>query len=228
MAKRGVLYMVWGDRMEPFLERSVRSLHEHHPDMPVHVARLGDAAGDASDLLQKARVLDVTPFEQTLFLDADTVVLGSLDFGFEQAGRFGAACAICENPWARRYGDARLDGDMVEYNTGVLFFTEKARPLFDAWLARVGAVDSSVRHVQDGKERVMAFNDQAGFALAVAETGLQPFVLPLNWNFRPQWHKAWFGPLKVWHDYDDVPEQLKEHNRRQAAEGETLGFSRIG
>jgi hypothetical protein len=44
----------------------------------------------------------MTPFEETLFLDADTVPLGRLDFGFEQAQRFGLACCICEVPWARR------------------------------------------------------------------------------------------------------------------------------
>jgi hypothetical protein len=37
------------------------------------------------------------------------------------------------------------------------------------------------------------------------ETGFLPFVLPLNWNFRPRYHRAFFGPLKIWHDYADVP-----------------------
>lgn len=223
MAKRGVLYIVWGDKVEPFVQRSIQSLHAHHPDMPVHVTRLDGAP----DLLQKARMMDITPFEETLFLDADTVVLDRLDFGFEQAVRFGAACAICENPWARRYGDEKLSGDMVEYNTGVLFFTPKARPLFDGWLDRVAAVDSSIRHIKDGHEHVMEMNDQAGFALAAAETGFQPFVLPCNWNFRPQWNKSWFGPLKVWHDYGDVPDVLVDHNKSQAKPGETLKFCQI-
>jgi len=39
------------------------------------------------------------------------------------------ACCICENPWARRYGG--LQGDLVEYNTGVQFFTRAAKPYFD-------------------------------------------------------------------------------------------------
>jgi len=36
--------------------------------------------------------------------------------------------------------------------------------------------------------------------------------LPLNWNFRPQWHRSFFGPIKVWHDYADPPAFFTELN----------------
>jgi hypothetical protein len=36
-------------------------------------------------------MLEVTPFEETLFLDNDTVVLGRLDYGFQKASQFGLA-----------------------------------------------------------------------------------------------------------------------------------------
>jgi hypothetical protein len=65
-------------------------------------------------------MMELSPFEETLYLDADTVVLDRLDFGFEQAARFGVACCICECPWARRYRGLPND-DGVEYSTGVLF-----------------------------------------------------------------------------------------------------------
>ncbi|MEJ0070814.1 MAG: hypothetical protein WDO24_21130 [Pseudomonadota bacterium] len=38
-----------------------------------------------------------SPFETTVYLDADTVVLGRLDYGFEMAERFGLACCHCVN-----------------------------------------------------------------------------------------------------------------------------------
>ncbi|MDP6885212.1 MAG: hypothetical protein QF830_13855, partial [Rhodospirillales bacterium] len=38
----------------------------------------------------------------------------------------GLALCICECPWARRYGG--LAGDVVEYNTGVMFFTKRPGP----------------------------------------------------------------------------------------------------
>lgn len=219
MAKRGVLYLVWGAFDEALLNRSVASVSAEHPELPVEVARLPDGA----TLLDKAGMLDLSPFEETLFLDADTVVLGNLDFGFDKAARHGLACSICECPWARRY--AGLDGDMVEYNTGVLFFTAAARPVFDAWRACVRDVDSSIvfRH-GEGLAR-MLLNDQAGFAAAVEETGFNLFTLPYNWNFRPKWHKSWYGPLKIWHDYEPVPAAIQQRSRDQSAADAIIDLS---
>ncbi len=217
---RGVLYVVWGSGKDDVLDRSIASLRTHHPDLPVHVERLGEGAS----LLDKARMADLSPFRETLYLDLDTVVLGNLDFGFQKAGEFGLACCICECPWARRYGG--LSGDTVEYNTGVLFFTEKAKDLFSAWREAVRDLDSSILFLmEDGKPARMPLNDQAGFAKAVEDTAYSPFILPLNWNFRPRWHRSWFGPLKVWHDYADVPESLIGHNETQSADDAVVSFS---
>lgn len=208
---RGVIYIVWGAFDQRLLERSMASLKAHHPELPVEVIRLAD---DAS-LLDKAAMMEQTPFAETLFLDADTVVLDNLDFGFQKAARHGLACSICECPWARRYGG--IAGEMVEYNTGVLFFTAKARPVFDAWRAGAAAIDSSIVFADGGQLHRMPLNDQAGFAKAIEDTGALPFVLPYNWNFRPKWYKSWFGPLKIWHDYAPPPEPLLAHNAAQAA-----------
>jgi hypothetical protein len=210
MAERGVLYVVWGTRHEALLQRSIASVEAVHPELPIHVERLGDGA----TLLDKAAMADMTPFEETVFLDTDTIVLDRLDFAFDRARAFGLALSICECPWARRYGG--IEGDTVEYNTGVLFFTPKAAAVFDAWKACVRDVDSSIRFIHNGREHTMPLNDQAGFALAVERTGAAPFVLPYNWNFRPKWHLSWFGPIKIWHDFEPVPDALLANNRAQA------------
>lgn len=212
MADKGVLYIVWGEQGRALMKRSQASLRRHHPDLPVHVAMLPDGLDPMQGLLQKARMLELSPFATTLFLDADTVVLGNLDFGFAQADRFGLACSICECPWARRYGG--LEGDLVEYNTGVIFFSRKAAPVFEAWQALAPTLDSSSLHVPPGQKVVgrMPHNDQAAFAKAVDQTGFLPAVLPLNWNYRPRWQHSFFGPLKIWHDYIDVPQVVHDAN----------------
>ena len=99
-ATRGVLYMKWGTKVEATFQRSLASLRKFHPDLPVQIAEMPSHA----TLLEKARILDVSPFDETLFLDADTIVMDRLDFGFEKAAKFNLACCICECPWARRYG----------------------------------------------------------------------------------------------------------------------------
>src|SRR3954452_11029451 len=78
MKKRGILYVCWGEEVESALQLSLQSLKRYHPELPVHVERLPAE----SSYLDKARMMEMSPFEETLFLDADTVVLGNLDFGF--------------------------------------------------------------------------------------------------------------------------------------------------
>ncbi|MBV8032859.1 MAG: hypothetical protein JO035_15200 [Betaproteobacteria bacterium] len=207
MIERGVLYVYWGDRVEPFVQRSIESVHRHHPELPVHVEQLPSG----SSYLDKARMLELSPFQETLFLDVDSVVLGRLDFGFEKAARFGLACCINECPWARRY--AGLSGDLVEYNTGVVFFTRKAAPLFSAWLeACKSPRNSSIWHLAHGHVAQMPLADQGPFAKAVEDTAFPVYVLPSNWNYRPLWQKSFFGPIKIWHDYGDVPAVVLEAN----------------
>ena len=110
-----------------------------------------------------------------------------------------------------RHKDLESYGDLVEYNTGVLFFSEKAKPVFDAWARLAPTVESSLLFVNDdGDVRRQPHDDQAAFALALHETGFVPFVLPLNWNFRPNFYRSFFGPLKIWHHYRDPGKLIHE------------------
>ncbi len=207
---RGVLYIIWGDKGERVLARSLASLKEVHPELPHEIVRLPADTDEYKGLLEKSRMMSLSPFDETLFLDADTVVLDRLDFGFAQAARFGLACSICECPWARRYRGLPND-DATEYNTGVLFFTRAAKDLFETWQRITPDVDSAIDFIdQSGQRRMMPHADQGAFAKAVSEWQRTPCVLPLNWNFRPNWQWAFFGPIKIWHDYNDPPPQLKQ------------------
>jgi hypothetical protein len=207
---RGVLYLVWGDKAETAVKRSIFSLKEFHPELDYKVRRLPADSSPSKGLLEKSSMMDFSPFDETLFLDADTILLDRLDFGFAQALRFGVACCICESPWSRRYRGLPKD-DGVEYNTGVLFFTRDAAPLFARWKALSSVVDSAIDFVgPDGQPMVMPFNDQGSFARAMTEWDRTPFILPMNWNFRPAWHRTFFGPIKIWHDYSDPPQALRE------------------
>jgi hypothetical protein len=212
VVSRGVLYLVWGNKAETAVNRSIRSLKEFHPEMDYDVRRLAPDTNEWSGLLEKSNMMDFSPFDETLFLDADTMLLDRLDFGFDQALRFGLACCICECPWSRRYRGLPKD-DGVEYNTGVLFFTRSAEPLFRRWKTLSSVVDSGIFFLGPRGERgLMPYNDQGSFAKAIREWERTPCVLPMNWNFRPIWHRAFFGPIKIWHDYRDPPPMLTQLN----------------
>jgi hypothetical protein len=207
--KRGVLYIVWGDRADEALERSIASVSRHHPELPVHIHRL-----ERGSLRNKSIMAAITPFETTLYLDADTIVMGNLDFAFEKSERNGLACCICEAPWMRRYGNEL--GDSVEYNTGVLFFTNKAIEVFKRWPEMIEHSSESKWSYATSPNviRGMPFDDQAGFGRAIESCEFNPYVLPVNYNLRADlFHKSAFLPIKVWHGYSDLPAGLEEENR---------------
>jgi hypothetical protein len=77
-----------------------------------------------------------------------------------------------------------------------------------------------VRYYDKQKQvAIMPCNDQAAFALVIADANTLPFTLPFNWNFRPRWHRSWWGPIKIWHDYADPPPDLVPLSRAQSEPG---------
>lgn len=220
---RGILSIYWGDEAGLPIERLKKSIKKFHPELPHEIIKVEALSGDPISLNRKAEIFDMSPFDETLFLDLDTIVMGNLNFGFEKARTFGMAIAICEAPWGRRYPKI-FSGDELEYNTGVIFFTKKAKAVFDSWKELAKTLDSSILGVNDQGTYTMPANDQGSFALAIERTGFNPFVLPLNWNFRPIWHRSFFGPIKVWHDYSDPPPFFDDLNSYYSREDSIIQY----
>lgn len=221
--KRGIISIIWGDKATLPITRLLASTRKHHPELAHEVFEVDPAKPGSHALQEKARMLDLSPFEETLYLDADTVVLGNLNFGFAKAQAHGIAVSISENPWARRYPRI-FSGDEVEYNTGVVFFTRKCADLFEEWKRSGRDLDSKLVFVKGGKPVAMSANDQGTFAAAIEKTGFNPFILPANWNFRPKWRKNFFGPLKIWHDYSDPPVLIERINDYYAGRNHVIQY----
>lgn len=220
---RGVLYVKWGNRLDALLNRSVESLRRFHPDLAIHVTEFPPE----TDILAKSTIFDCSPFENTLYLDCDTVVLSPIDFGFEMSQRHVLACCISESPWARRYVGLKDAGDIVEYNTGVLFFSRAAKPVFDLWKDAATRIDS-LAHFYVGDQIHSGRNDQAAFAYAIQQLNFVPFVLPPNYNLRPMWQRGFFGPVKIWHSYDPVPESVAQFSLEQQRPDAVIRFAVLG
>lgn len=226
---RGIVYLIWKGYTDPApaLQRSLASIAHWHPELPVEVVEIPPAAdGTPPDLRAKARMYDVTPFEQTLFLDADTTVLGNLDYGFMKAAQHGIALCINANPWQRRYYKVEppVHPDEIEYSSGVVFFDKTragVREVFARWKENHDVPSCSMFIGPEGL-RQQAINDQAGFTLAIEQTGFNPFVLPLNWNLYPRWQKHFWGEIKIWHGYDDIPAAVLKWNEEQRQPGAVI------
>lgn len=223
---RGIVSIYWGDKANLPIERLLASTQKFHPELPHEVIEIETQHEGENRLQEKAGIFELSPFDETLYLDCDTVVMGKLDYGFNKAlaAESGLAVAICECPWARRYPRI-FSGDEIEYNTGVLFFTRKAEPVFRQWERNALELDSTIVFLTHNQEMsMMPSNDQGTFAAAIEQTGAVPFVLPHNWNYRPHFHTSFFGPIKVWHDYNDPPDDLVAANEYYNTPGHVIQF----
>lgn len=198
MSGYGVVYVVWGKQHRSELQRSIRSLERLQLPHVVlepepNLLSLGNCA--------KIGMYQHSPFEVTLFLDSDTVVLASdLSFGFEMAKRFHVACCIAPVHAATHYRCLRntTPADLVNYNSGVLFFSKSdvCARLFSQW--------------REQAQRLAVSEDQPALSQAMYASGTNPFVLPHTWNFRPL-HCGGFGPVKIWHGRGRVPKGIEHH-----------------
>jgi len=153
---KGVLYVAYGPAARKEARLSAESLSRVHPSWPVCVITEGDDIGWAPTIQwpdlgtpgRWAKVnLDVlSPWDQTLFLDADTRVYDKLGVGFAyldrgwdmaivpsipQGGDLLGHCAHAER--AQTLQELRIDP--LQLNTGVIWFRKSYRVklLFRAW-----------------------------------------------------------------------------------------------
>lgn len=202
----GVLYIVWGEYNKEELNRSIASVEKLGLK---YVVRCLDRK---TGLYNKASMYELSPFENTLYLDTDTIVLDDVSYGFDISMKHDIALCICEASDARRFEG--IKDYTIEYNTGVIFFKKgNIKSLFDKWLENTTKIDDRCFFYIDGKKVVCPQNDQASFSIAIKETNINPAVLPNTWNLRPIWQKQWFGKLKIWHDHADIPDDLMKANQ---------------
>jgi len=100
---RGILSIYWGDESKLPIDRLKLSVSRFHPELPHEIIKVDAPTTRRDSLYIKSQMMDMSPFEETLFLDIDTVIMGKLNFGFTKAQQFGLAVCVCEAPWARRY-----------------------------------------------------------------------------------------------------------------------------
>jgi hypothetical protein len=168
---------------------------------------------------------DVSPFDVNLFLDDDTLVFHDLDFGFQQANKHGICVCIAPRPclfydWKIRAKNDSISLDLIQYNSGVIFFKKERRTkkVFDRWRLMVTEMKASW--------------DQHLFSYAFYCEHYNPFVLPPNWNFRPQKGAIPLnGPIRILHcrqeeikDRNKLIVAIKKHNNA-AKRGNQWGFS---
>jgi len=156
IAERGVLYVAYGEKARAQAQESMRSLRKFS-DLPVAV--ISDEALEGADHMilhgevdrgaraQKTRMYSLSPFKETLFLDADTELVSDPAFGFELLGYVDV---VMGQDSSRKLSDVKwphldqhelqktreeIGVDVLYFNSGAIFFrrNEGTRRMFQAW-----------------------------------------------------------------------------------------------
>tara|TARA_B100000989_G_scaffold56062_1_gene37830 strand:- start:2913 stop:3608 length:696 start_codon:yes stop_codon:yes gene_type:complete len=216
---RGITYVAWG-KCIPEAERSALSARKFNykscliTTEPI-TSKCFDKIIKVNDKLsQNFNILntyELTPWDQTLWLDSDTLILGNLDFAFEKAQDFGISIVIAPHSCLGGRNLKNINQDSPEYNCGAMWIDKhhpKMMNFGDKW-----------------KDIVKNYNgrgwwtDQSSVSYAIHKLKINPFILPLNWNFRAymdnefsngEYHSSnGYGPIKVWHSRTPLPKELK-------------------
>jgi len=186
---RGVVYVAYGEAARTEARLSIASMQEHNKGIPVSVIGaepLGRIPWIRYDLpvernrWAKLSLDTLSPYAQTLYLDADTRARGSMMAGFELLeDGWDMAMALSRNQetdWLwhcseddRQMTEARLRHKGVQYGAGVMFVAwgERTRALWAAWREEWG---------------VFAGQDQGAFMRALQRVRVRLWILGGTWN----------------------------------------------
>lgn len=182
--KRGVLYIAWGGKHVDVARRSAASVKASNPDLGTAIWCAAD--DDTSGFDQafsipeglarpKVDLLTETPFEETLYLDNDTIVRADLGSLFDLLEKF-EICGAHVQLWHRPRHNKRWRTDVPsafpEINCGVLLYrsSERVNAFFNDWSKAFVEAGFSV--------------DQVTFRELLWESDIKFYVFPTQYNKR--------------------------------------------
>lgn len=185
---RGVLYIAFGENFIKEALISAESVKIHNPDLSITIfsdKKISSEFINNSIVIEpkhiraKVDFIDQTPYEKTLFLDSDTVIVSSIIEEFSLLDKFDLA--ICHDLARKRdyissviseYQD--IPYSFSEVNPGVIFFKKNENTLdfFNRW-----------KKLFYQHHEKWPF-EQPTFRIALWQTNLKLYILPSEFNLR--------------------------------------------
>lgn len=222
-ADRGVVYVAVGSRYVDEAACSARSVRKTNPGLPLHlftdtppadvsvwdriVAISADIPGSAMKLH-----MDRAPWSRCLFLDTDTLIVGSLDPVFTLLDRF--EFAAMQHSGGHHYEIPGLPPSFPEYNSGVIAWRrgERAAAFFARWR------ELYARMREPGGRTW----DQKSLRAALYESDLRITSLPHGYNLMPYFPAVIERGAVVLHGRNN--ENLRRLETRLAASTELRAY----
>ncbi|MCU0485277.1 MAG: hypothetical protein MUC85_04115 [Anaerolineales bacterium] len=215
MPDKGILYMILGEKPVAELRRSVQSVRLKMPGTPITVIadqRLSNILNLEADQINfiempeqwdwkiKVEAICRTPYDRTIFLDADTLVCDDISELFTLLDRFDI-CACLEPSKSWGYELEGLLDTFPQLNSGVIAFKKSVQSenFFQRWLETHAKLDQKKAH----KPKI-EFSDQNSLRYALYHSpDIHMYVLPPEFNCRVGAGYA-IGKIKVIHAHGDL------------------------
>jgi hypothetical protein len=215
----GAIYIVTQDpRYVALLQASAERLKQMMPELPITVfsqfpvsspcfERVIRVEPSSDGFYDKTRLIRESPYERTIFVDADIYVAQPFPELFSLLDRFDCAATheeYLDTDWFHRYPRPDIPSSFPEFNTGILLF-RRTRPvdqLFTQWS------DLYKKFLKENPS--LSINDQPFFRAAVYENDVRIATLTREYNckFRGQGYLA--GPVKILHGNVDLKFDLDQ------------------
>ena len=214
----GAIYIVTQDpRYVDLMRTSAERLKMVMPGLPITVFSQFPVNGSCYDRViqvepsgdgfyDKTRLIRESPYEQTIFVDADIYVAEPFPELFSLLDRFDCAATheeYLDTDWFHRYPRPDIPASFPEFNTGILLFKRSA--LMDQVLVKWAELYK--RFLEENPNLANnghLINDQPFFRAALYENDARIATLTREYNckFRGQGYLA--GPVKILHGHVDL------------------------
>lgn len=206
----GALYIITQDRRYvDLLLTSAASLKRAMPDLPISVFSQFPLESELFDKVfpveptkdgfyDKARLVQNSPYERTLFIDADTYVLEPVPELFATLDQFDCAATheeYLDTDWHHRYPRTDIPSSFPEFNTGILMLKrcDRVNRMLEQW----GNLYRQYLEEKPGEP----INDQPFFRVAAYFSDVRIATLTREYNckFRGQGYLK--GRVKIMHGH---------------------------
>jgi hypothetical protein len=219
---QGAVYIITKDqRYVDLLLISAASLKRAMPDLPITVfsqfpvdgtcfERVIPVEPSQDGFYDKAKLLRQTPYDRTLFLDADTYVVEAVPELFSMLDYFDCAATHEEyvnTDWFSRYPRPDIPACYPEFNTGVVAF--KRSETIDRFLQHCDELYQSFLEEKPGPP----IGDQIFFRVAAYFSDIRIATLPREYNCKFRGQGYLNGRVKIIHGhvkYQLTPKQVAE------------------
>jgi hypothetical protein len=211
--KIGAIYIITQDsRYATMLLNSAASLKRVMPDLPITVfsqfpiessdfERVIRVEGSQDAFYDKTLFFQQTPYERTIFIDADIYVAEPVPELFTILDHFDFAATHEEylnTDWWNRYPRPDIPPSFPEFNTGILAY--RRSPQMDSVLKDWSALYQSFLEKHPGQE----INDQPFFRAAVYSNEVRIATLTREYNCKFRGQGYLNGRVKILHGHVDL------------------------